>query len=170
MPETLLFLQDPHQFLQSYFWVCNQGHTLSLRCKDLLNRILSIQPDANYVESAALLSNQLMESVLDCYVHTKVCFRCEPIDRVPCQQGYELILARDIALDEARRMAIDDRPTAVAAPSLSEEQLKAAGERELTRQQFLLHMTTCHQCTTEQPRGRYGLAAWNIETARLQRA
>ena len=46
MLNSLPFLQDPRRFLQSYFWGCNQGHKLSLRCRHQLEQIPADSQDA----------------------------------------------------------------------------------------------------------------------------
>jgi hypothetical protein len=115
-------------------------------------------------------SEKIMEAVLDCYVHTKVCARCEPIEKVACQLGYQLIKERDTAFEEAFRMGLNDRMLEdTPNDSLTAEQLQAVFHKDFAQQQFLQHMRSCEVCSLKQPRGRYGLAAWNIEAARSQR-
>ncbi len=106
----------------------------------------------------------MIESLLECYVHTKVCSRCKAIEKITCQQGYELMKARDIASDNAFRMEAESRED-----SPSQERIEADLDMELAQQKLVHHRNGCQECTLEQPRGRYSLAVWNIETARSQR-
>jgi hypothetical protein len=167
MLNSLPFLQDPRRFLQSYFWGCNQGHKLSLRCRQQLEQIPADSQDAM---ADSRTSEKILESVLDCYVHTKVCARCEPIEKVTCQRGYQLIKERDTAFDEAFRMGLTDRILSdTPGDSLTEEQLQAVFNKEFAQKEFLQHMGSCELCALKQPRGRYSMAAWNIEAARSRR-
>jgi hypothetical protein len=169
MPNSLPFLQDPELFLQSYFWGCNQGHQLSLKCRQQLAQMPSTPEQPRSAKPDAQGSERMMESLLDCYVHTKVCVRCGPMEAVACQKGYELAKERDSAFDEVFRLGVtgghlDDRDD-----SLGERELHAVFNKEFAQREFVLHMSNCQECSVKPPRGRYSLAAWNIEAARSQR-
>jgi len=164
MPNSLPFLQDPEKFLRSYFWGCNQGYTLSLRCKQQLDQMRSFQGGGLTPNLPTAFSEQIIELLLDCFVHTKVCSRCRAIEKIACQQGYELIKARDIAFENAFRFEIKSRDD-----SPNQERVEIGFDMETAQQQLVHHRNGCQECTLKQPRGRYSLAVWNIEAARSQR-
>jgi hypothetical protein len=168
MPNSLPFLQDPERFLQSYFWGCNQGHQLSLKCRQQLAQTRAV-PTLASAKPEVQLSKPMMESLLDCYVHTKVCVRCEPMEGVACQKGFELAKERDSAFDEVFRMGIKDGRLDDSDDSLGNRELGAVFNKDFAQREFVLHMSNCQECSVKQPRGRYSIPAWNIEAARAQR-
>lgn len=162
--QNLPFLQDPRRFLQSYFWGCNQGYKLSSRCRQKLDDIAAAEGAVPEFER-----EDLMESLLDCYVHTKACPRCEPLDNVACQRGYELTRERDLALDEAVAMGVAGRsPASGLDDQFTAEQLQAIFNQAFAEQRLLQHQRSCEACGAKHPQGRYSIAAWNIETARAR--
>jgi hypothetical protein len=169
MPNSLPFLQHPERFLLSYFWGCNEGHHLSLKCRQQLARMQAVPEHPRSAKLGSQLSGQMMESLLDCYVHTKVCVRCKPMETIACPKGCELAKARDSAFDEAFRLKTKDGRLDDWDDSMDDRELHAAFTKEFAQQEFLLHLNDCPECSVKQPRGRFSLAAWNIEAARSQR-
>jgi hypothetical protein len=167
---NLLFMQDPDHFLRSYFWGCDEGHKLSVRCKHQIERSTSGSGETQGSKSYLQSGREIMDSVLDCYVHTQICSRCVSIEKVTCQQGYELMEERDSASDEAIRKGVSDGDfDAHRIGSMSQEQIQAAFNKAFAQEKFLQHKGCCKVCTLKRPRGRYSIAAWNIEAARSQR-
>jgi hypothetical protein len=167
---NLPFMQDPNDFLRSYFWGCNEGHKLSVRCKHQIERSTSGSRETQDSKSYLQSSREVVDSVLDCYVHTQICSRCVSMEKVTCQQGYELMEERDSASDHAIRMGVSDGGfDAHRIDSMSQEQIQAAFNKAVAQEKFLQHKGCCEVCTLKRPRGRYSIAAWNIEAARSQR-
>jgi hypothetical protein len=169
MPNSLPFLQDPERFLQSYLWGCNEGHQLSVKCWQQMTQVPAIQPRAHSANSKSQISEHMMESLLNCYVHTKVCVRCEPMETITCQKGYDLARERDSAFDEAHGLGVNNERLNDPDDSLGDRELRAVFNKEFAQRDFVLHLSNCQECSVKQPRGRYSLAAWNIEAARSQR-
>lgn len=162
---SLLSHQDPKQFLQSSSWGCSTWHHLSSRCRLRLERLHSAESLSS--EDLNLLQDQFAESLLDCYVHTRVCYRCKPTTTVACRLGQELVQTRDSAIAEARRLGVESMT--LSHGSLDPEQQEILTIRELAERQLLHHMRDCEECSTTRPLGRFSVPVWNIEAARLQR-
>jgi hypothetical protein len=168
--QKLPFMQDPDHFLRSYFWGCNEGLELSVKCKHQIEQSPRDNCEAQGLKSHLQSTSKIMDSVLDCYVHTQICQRCVSIEKVTCQQGYELMEERDCASDYAARMgAGDESIDARRTGSISQEQIQAAFNKSLAQEKFLRHKNSCEVCTLKRPKGRYSIAAWNIELARSHR-
>jgi hypothetical protein len=168
--QKLPFMQDPNHFLRSHFWGCDQGYKLSVRCKHQLELSLPSDPETQTSRSYVQSFGEIMDSILDCYVHTQICPRCVSLEKVTCQQGYRLMEARDSASDAAARMGIIDGSLDVdLIESMSQEQIEASFNKTFTQEKFLYHKNSCEVCTSKQPKGRYSISVWNIEVARSQR-
>jgi hypothetical protein len=169
MLDTLPFLQDPKRFLQSYFWGCNVGYELSLTCKLQIEQAAAVALTAG--EGTRFLAEErFRESLVDCYVHTKVCRRCQSIENVTCKSGYQLLKERDAALDESFRVVATEETKSDSEEFNSLVRLvPPAFKRHAAQQKFLDHIESCAKCSLKPPRGRYSIAAWNIEVARSQK-
>jgi hypothetical protein len=168
--KKLPFLQDPDHFLCSYFWGCDEGHKLSVRCKHKIER--SLHKNCEMPGSKPYLQSirEMMDSVLDCYVHTQICPRCVSMEKVTCQRGYELMETRDSASDQAAKLGVKDRNLdARQIESMTPEQVQASFNKAFAQEKFLHHKSGCEACTLKGPQGRYNIAAWNIEVARSQK-
>jgi hypothetical protein len=165
--QKLPFMQDPDHFLRSYFWGCDEGHKLSVRCKQQMERATSGDREVQGLKTYRPLAKGAMDSLLDCYVHTRICSRCISIENMPCQQGYQLMKARDSASDRAVRLGVGDESSKpYHIESMSPERIQAALDKVFTQKELLHHESNCEVCILNRPKGRYSILAWNIEVAR----
>lgn len=168
--KKLPFMQDPDHFLLSYFWGCDEGYKLSVRCK---HKIEGSRPGNEETQGSKFYLQsirEMMDSVLDCYVHTHVCRRCVCMEKVTCQRGYELMEAQDSASEQAVRLGVlDGSLDAHQIESMSQEQVQVAFDKVFAQEEFLHHKNSCKVCTLKRPQGRYSIAAWDIEVARSQK-
>ena len=142
--------QDSKELLQSHVWGCDAWHALNSRCKELLNSLY--HSDSVSSADLPLLQERFAESLLDCYVHTRVCSRCTPSQTVATARGK--------VTDQVRRIG-----HGAWTPSSSQEDAESSTPASVTSS----HRQDPDHSGSARRFGHFGVPAWNIEVARSQR-
>ena len=153
----ILAHQEPKQFLQSHVWGCDTWHDLSYRCRQRLERLS--HPESLSSAEFQLLQDQFAESLLDCYVHTRVCSRYKQSER--------MAKARHKAAQEAQSPEAD-APLQLQGALHTEEQ-DASDKPGFSQHRSTRLTRKLDEHSTTRPTARFSVPAWNIEFARSQR-
>ncbi len=174
--------EDCDRFIRSYFWGCKEGHALRRKYSHSVERLRakSERPlpqnldhwqtqvkEVGTVFPRPHSDRSVMNAFHDCYVHTELCSRCQPVHRLPCQEGYLLLEERDSAreyrLGSNSAYEAAGRPAIHTGRSLEDEDMGVCNAKT-AQQKFVEHRNSCPVCVTRPPVGRYTIAAWNAQT------